>query len=77
MFVGLLKADCQFYHIFVNYYILIAKAYIYFCKRKPDITHFKKVVRHKFEMEENVANKGPKRHFKEKWSIYQKYISKQ
>ena len=52
-YVGLLKADCQFYHTFVNYYILIAKAYIFFCKRKiinPDITHFKQVVRHKFEM---------------------------
>ena len=52
VFIGTLDTTIKNY-IFVNYYILEAKAYIYSCKRKihpPNIICFKEIIKEKCEI---------------------------
>ena len=80
VFIGTLDTTIKNY-IFVNYYILEAKAYIYSCKRKihpPNIICFKEIIKEKCEIEKYIAfKKGAQRKFNKKWSAYIEYINEE
>ena len=82
VFLGLLKIETN--NIFINYILILAKSYIYSSKRKSKslrIECFKEIIKNKYEIEDSIQKKKMSqsitRSLKNKWKIYQKYLSSQ
>ena len=74
IFLGVLKAGKHF--AFINFAIILAKSYIYTCKRKPKIptkTGFLQILKEKYTIEKELARRNSEKaqnEFKQKWNGY-------